>query len=121
MTTRVDVNDVLAQIRAARARIQRPAQAEQAVRSTVVPPAAGDARAAEKPGFAQMLQQAVNQVDSVQKNASSLATAYEKGDPNVDLTQVMIASQKASVAFQAMTQVRNRVVQAYEDIMKMPI
>jgi flagellar hook-basal body complex protein FliE len=39
----------------------------------------------------------------------------------VDLPQVMIQAQKASVSFQAMTQVRNRLVTAYEDIMKMPI
>jgi len=50
-----------------------------------------------------------------------MATAYEQGDPNVDITRVMIASQKASVSFEALTQVRNRVVQAYEDIMKMPV
>ena len=39
----------------------------------------------------------------------------------VDLTEVMIASQKASVSFQAMTQVRNKLVQAYQDIMQMPV
>ncbi|RMF16445.1 MAG: flagellar hook-basal body complex protein FliE [Gammaproteobacteria bacterium] len=120
MSTRVDVNDVLAQIRATRARIQKPAQVEEAVRNTAVNPVQQPSKA-QGPGFAEMLKSAVNQVDAVQKNASALATAYEKGDPNVDLTQVMIASQKSSVAFQALTQVRNRVVQAYEDIMKMPI
>jgi flagellar hook-basal body complex protein FliE len=50
-----------------------------------------------------------------------MAVAYEKGDPTIDLPQVMIAAEKASVSFQAMTQVRNRLVSAYEDIMKMPI
>jgi len=39
----------------------------------------------------------------------------------VDIPEVMIASQKASVAFQAMTQVRNKLITAYEEIMKMPI
>ncbi|MBR9885467.1 MAG: flagellar hook-basal body complex protein FliE, partial [Oceanospirillales bacterium] len=47
--------------------------------------------------------------------------AYELGDPSVDLPQVMIQAQKASVSFQAMTQVRNRLVSAYEEIMKMSI
>jgi len=50
-----------------------------------------------------------------------MATAFELGQGGVDLTEVMIASQKASVSFQAMTQVRNKMVQAYQDIMQMPI
>jgi flagellar hook-basal body complex protein FliE len=48
-------------------------------------------------------------------------TAYERGEPGVDLAEVMIQAQKASVSFTALTQVRNRLVTAYEDIMKMPI
>jgi flagellar hook-basal body complex protein FliE len=43
------------------------------------------------------------------------------GTSKVDLSDVMIASQKASVSFQAMTQVRNKLVQAYQDIMQMPV
>lgn len=68
-----------------------------------------------------MLGQAVNHVNDLQQTASDLRTAYELGDPNVDLTRVMIAAQKSSVSFEALTQVRNRVVRAYEDIMNMPI
>ncbi len=45
----------------------------------------------------------------------------KKGVQGVDLHQVMISMEKASVSFQAMTQVRNRMVSAYEDVMKMPI
>ena len=43
------------------------------------------------------------------------------GDQGIDLTEVMIASQKSSVAFQAAVQVRNKMVSAYESIMNMPI
>jgi flagellar hook-basal body complex protein FliE len=43
------------------------------------------------------------------------------GEPNVDITRVMIAAQKSSVSFEALTQVRNRVVKAYEDVMNMPV
>ena len=60
-------------------------------------------------------------VFGTQQNATALRTAYEQGDPTVDITRVMVESQKATVSFQALTQVRNKVVQAYEDIMKMPI
>jgi len=50
-----------------------------------------------------------------------LAQAYELGQPGVDITQVMVAMQKSSLSFQALTQVRNKVVDAYQTIMNMPI
>lgn len=72
-------------------------------------------------GFGEMFQQAINSVNSTQQQAGELATAFETGDPKVSLAQVMVASQKASVSFQALTQVRNRLVDAYKDIMNMPV
>ena len=73
------------------------------------------------PNFSDMLGQAVNKVNETQQTSSQLATAFEMGQSGVDLSDVMIASQKASVSFQAMTQVRNKLVQAYQDIMQMPV
>lgn len=80
-----------------------------------------DAQAVKGPSFAEVLGQAVNKVNDVQQTANQLATAFEMGDSGVDLTDVMIASQKASLSFQGMTQVRNKLVQAYQDIMQMPV
>lgn len=77
--------------------------------------------AAAAPSFADMLGQAVNKVAANQKVSSEMATAFEMGQKGVDLTDVMIASQKASVSFEALTQVRNKLVQAYQDIMQMPV
>lgn len=71
--------------------------------------------------FADMLGQAINKVSDTQQASNQLATAFEIGKSGVDLTDVMIASQKASVSFQALTQVRNKLVQAYQDIMQMPV
>ncbi|MBP1084735.1 MULTISPECIES: flagellar hook-basal body complex protein FliE [Pseudomonas] len=71
--------------------------------------------------FADMLGQAVNKVAQTQQASSQLANAFEVGKSGVDLTDVMISSQKASVSFQALTQVRNKLVQAYQDIMQMPV
>ena len=71
--------------------------------------------------FADMLGQAINKVSDTQQASSQLATAFEIGKSGVDLTDVMVASQKASVSFQALTQVRNKLVQAYQDIMQMPV
>ena len=71
--------------------------------------------------FSDMLGQAINKVNDTQQASSQLANAFEIGKSGVDLTDVMIASQKASVSFQALTQVRNKLVQAYQDIMQMPV
>jgi flagellar hook-basal body complex protein FliE len=82
-------------------------------------PASGGASAA--PQFAQLLKQGIDSVNSTQQNASALADAWERGTPGVDLAKVMIESQKASVSFRALTEVRNRLVSAYQDIMNMSI
>ena len=74
-----------------------------------------------KQDFTQLLKDSVNQVNETQKTASSLSTAFEVGDPNVDLSEVMVAIQKASVSFQAMTQVRNNLVSAYKEVMNMQV
>jgi flagellar hook-basal body complex protein FliE len=71
--------------------------------------------------FADMLGQAIGKVDATQQASTQLANAFEIGKSGVDLTDVMIASQKASVSMQALTQVRNKLVQAYQDIMQMPV
>ncbi|TBV08163.1 flagellar hook-basal body complex protein FliE [Phytopseudomonas dryadis] len=84
-------------------------------------PAVSGAQEAGAPSFSDMLGQAVNKVSETQQASNQLATAFEMGQSGVDLTDVMIASQKASVSFQAMTQVRNKLVQAYQDIMQMPV
>lgn len=71
--------------------------------------------------FADLMKQSINQVNDTQQVATKLSAAFSAGDPSVDVTEVMIALQKAGVAFQAMTEVRNRLVSAYQDIMSMPV
>lgn len=71
--------------------------------------------------FGAMLKDSINQVNSTQKAAAGMSTAFEAGDPSVNLSEVMVAIQKASVSFQAMTQVRNNLVSAYKEIMNMPL
>ncbi len=118
MSNRVDINNVLMEIRNLRAQVAKPARVENIPNPTEIRPTT---QTQEVPSFSAMLKGAVNGVNDLQKAASQTATAYERGDPNVDITRVMIAAQKSTVAMQAMTQVRNKVIQAYEDIMKMPI
>jgi flagellar hook-basal body complex protein FliE len=68
-----------------------------------------------------MFKNAINNVNENQKVAADLANRFEQGDPSIDLPEVMIALQKSSVSFQAMTQVRNKLVEAYKDVMNMPV
>ncbi len=71
--------------------------------------------------FAQLLKDSVNHVANTQKAGSAAATAFEAGDPSVNISEVMIALQKASVSFQAMSQVRNSLLTAYRQVMNMPV
>lgn len=122
MVQRADINSVLSDIRSLRSQMNQNQRVEQdqSVRGRIDGPRQID-QTQETPSFNDMLGKAVNTVNDVQKNASELRTAYDMGDPNVDITRVMIAAQKSSVSFEALTQVRNRVVKAYESIMNMPI
>ncbi|WP_432471978.1 flagellar hook-basal body complex protein FliE [Amphritea sp. HPY] len=115
MIERTDINSVLEQMRSLQAQAQQ-GSTQQGVNQSVAINKGSDA-----PDFGEMLKGAVDSVNETQGEAKALATAFERGDAGVDLHQVMISMQKASVSFQAMTQVRNRMVTAYEDIMKMPI
>lgn len=71
--------------------------------------------------FSGLFSQALGNVNQLQQQADNLQTRVEMGDKSVSLVQAMVASQKASIAFQATVQVRNRLVAAYQDIMNMPI
>jgi flagellar hook-basal body complex protein FliE len=71
--------------------------------------------------FSSMLKSALDQVNEAQQQAGKLSESFEKGDPQTDLTEVMVALQKAKISFQAMVEVRNKLVVAYQDIMNMQI
>ena len=106
--TDVNVNQLLAQMRSM-AEVAKGAQVNQTEN------AAGTA------DFSAMLKNSIDKVNEVQMTAGQLSTSFQQGDPGVALSDVMIAMQKSSVSFQAMLQVRNKLVNAYKDIMSMPI
>jgi flagellar hook-basal body complex protein FliE len=72
-------------------------------------------------GFQQTLTRALDGVNQTQQAASDLQQAFELGDPRADLARVIVAMQQSQVAFRATVEVRNRLVQAYQDVMNMPI
>ncbi len=75
----------------------------------------------QKSDFGDLLKSAIDTVNDIQHESKAKTTALEMGDRNVSLAEVMIASQKSSVAFEATVQVRNKLVEAYKDIMNMPV
>ena len=69
-------------------------------------------------GFADALTGALQQVSQVQARSSDMQAAYERGEVT-DIAKVMLARQEAGVAFEATLQVRNKLLSAYQDIMRM--
>lgn len=85
------------------------------------PPAAPtDAPTAPAGGFGAALQGALERVSEVQNKSSTLTEAYEKGEVT-DIAKVMLARQEAGIAFEATLQVRNRLLSAYSEIMRMGV
>ena len=78
-------------------------------------------KAVQGAGFQQALTQALGAVSKTQTDASSLQREVQLDNPTVSLEQTMIAMQKAQIGFQATVQVRNKLVQAYSDIMSMQV
>lgn len=80
--------------------------------------------AASNPGgldFAQVLKGSIDKVNETQKSANQMAEKMIAGDSTQNLHEVMIALQTASISFQEMVQVRNKLVTAYQDVMNMQV
>ena len=100
-----EINKVLAQMRELQTSI---GQAEQK-------PEVGGAN------FGETLQSAIAKVNEQSQSASQMAADFQAGTSTANVAEVMVAMQKASISFQAMTEVRNKLVDAYQEIMNMPI
>ncbi len=109
----LQIQQVLAEMRALQARASGSA-AEAAPAGT----ASGGVRGAD---FSSLLKDSVDRIAAMQNQAGALADAYETGDKSVDLTRVMLEVQKAGLAFRAMTEVRNKLLDAYTQVMNMSV
>ncbi|MFT0546671.1 flagellar hook-basal body complex protein FliE [Allopusillimonas ginsengisoli] len=103
------VENLLAQMRA----VAKAASSIAPVRSDDAPAASG--------GFAAELTRSLERVSSAQNGAAAQARAFQLGEPDVSLNNVMVDMQKASIAFQATIQVRNRLVAAYQEVAGMAV
>jgi flagellar hook-basal body complex protein FliE len=70
--------------------------------------------------FADTLKDAVGEVNTLQKQADKKAQDLATGK-TTDIPEVMMAAEKADIALRLMVQVRNKIIQAYEDVMKMQV
>lgn len=71
--------------------------------------------------FGELVKRSLDSVNDTQQQAGKLAEQFELGNPNVDLVRVMVEMQKARVSFEAVSQVRNKLVEAYREIMNMQV
>lgn len=109
----MEIDRVLAQIRSM----------SQASRAGALGPAVQTAGKVAGTGndFAKVLKQGLESVNNAQMKAADVADKFERGVPGVELPQVMLEMQKANVSFRALTEVRNKFVEAYREIMNMPL
>jgi flagellar hook-basal body complex protein FliE len=105
MSDSMNVDQVLAQMRVLTAQAQgKPAPAEEAGGS-----------------FGDMLKHSIDQVNDLQHQSKAAQTQFELGTGDKNLAEVMVMAQKSSLSFQAMVHVRNKLVEAYKDVMNMPV
>ena len=71
--------------------------------------------------FGSVLKDSLERINALQTASTAKARAFQAGDPDVALHEVMIAGQKASIGFELGVQVRNRLLTAYKDIMNMQV
>ena len=107
--SQMEINRVLDQIRSLSSQV-KPGAAQ-----------AGQAAPTGASEFANIMRKGIDQVNQTQEHAAQLSAAFERGTPGVELPQVMLEMQKASVSFRGLTEVRNRLVTAYQDIMNMQL
>lgn len=72
------------------------------------------------PNFGDSLRTALDNVNSIQAESGRMTAAYERGE-ETDIAKVMLARQEAGVAFEATLQVRNKLLAAYQETMRMGI
>ena len=92
-----------------------------ALNAEITGPSAPEGTPASNSGFGELFRNTVEQVNESQNTAQESKRAFESGSGNASLAEVMIAAQKADLSFRAMTEVRNKLVTAYQEIMNMPV
>lgn len=98
-----------------------PVNLQSALRPSVAAKSAQSAGQADGAGFSGALKSALNSVSAAQNESTRLQQEVQMENPKVSLEETMVAIQKAQIGFTATLNVRNRMVQAYTDIMNMQV
>lgn len=114
------VNSVLSQIRSLQTQVSQASPLSDVPRSNAITGLVSG-QPVSLPSFSETLQGAIQGVNGAQQKSGQLAAAFERDEPGADLAKVMVASQQSQIAFRATVEVRNRLVQAYQDVMNMPL
>ncbi|MBA8681222.1 flagellar hook-basal body complex protein FliE [Stenotrophomonas tumulicola] len=116
------VTSILSQIRSFQTQASQSVASPSAEmpRSNAIPTVT-DIGAPSPASFSDTLRGALAGVNDAQQKSGALARDFELGVPGADLAKVMVASQQSQIAFRATVEVRNRLVQAYQDVMNMPL
>ncbi len=109
----MNVQQVLAQMRVLEA------QAKLQVNTDAV--SVNETQPSQKTDFSEVLTNSINSVNETLMASGEAATKFQKGNSNITMAELVINMEKASVSFQAMTQVRNKLLTAYQEIMNMPV
>lgn len=110
--SQMDVSSVLSQMR------ELGAQATGGLPSVSLPSSSGSTPSVD---FGTLFKQSLNAVASQQNEAQTQATAFERGDPGADIVKTSVAGQAADLAFRGLVEVRNKLTDAYTNIMNMPV
>ena len=96
------------------------AQAASGAGGQTTPAATSQVTAAGAEPFKAVMQEALQSVNTRQQSAAKLAADFERGD-DIEITRVMVEMQKARISFEALSQVRNKFVSAYQEVMRMTL
>ena len=102
----IAINQVLSQMRAMQA-LANPQATPEAVQG--------------QGNFSNLMHDSIREVNAAMQESRAMTTRFEMGDPSVSLAEVMVNSQKAGLQFQAVAEIRNRVLSAYKEVMNMPV
>lgn len=100
---------------------QLKAAATKPAAGPVAPTGVAEAASSTKVNFSDALKSSLNSVSESQNSAEDMGKRFAMGDESVNLSDTMIAMQKANIGFQATVQVRNKMVSAYHEIMNMQV
>ncbi len=103
----IAINQVLAQMRT--------------MATQAAPESAGATESIGGANFSDLMTKSINEVNESMQVSKGMQMRFESGDPSVSLAEVMVTAQKASLQFTGMTEVRNKLLNAYQEVMNMPV